>query len=381
MADLDLFSSESVTEGHPDKLADAVSDAVLDLVLTQTPKARVAVETLLGHGFAVVAGEVTPVPSAEAVEKVLRDVVRDCGYTADQLGFNCTSCKVDVRLHGQSSDIAVGVDDGGAGDQGMMFGYACRETPELMPLPITVAHALTAKLASVRRAKPELGLRPDGKSQVTVGYEKGLPKRIAAVVIATQHDEGMSLGQVREIVDAEVVKPVLAEYPDFVDDDLYLVVNGTGVFIVGGPEGDTGVTGRKIIVDTYGGMARHGGGAFSGKDPTKVDRSASYLTRYIAKNVVAAELAERCEIQLAYAIGKADPMSVRVDTFGTGRVSDEKLLKAVKEVFPLTPGAIIKLLDLQRPIYRQTALNGHFGKPGFPWEATDKASDLSFKVA
>ncbi len=375
---LQPFTSESVTEGHPDKLADQISDAILDECLRQDAQSRVAVETLLTRGLAVVAGEITTHAYVE-IPDVVRRTINEVGYTRTEYGFEGDTCGVMVAIQEQSPNIGQGVDTGGAGDQGMMFGFACNETPELMPLPITIAHALTRQLSEVRRANPDLGFRPDGKSQVTVLYENGVPKAIDTVVISAQHDPELTQAQVRERVLEHVVQPVLERFADRVDINAkHYYVNPTGVFVIGGPQADTGVTGRKIIVDTYGGMGRHGGGCFSGKDPTKVDRSACYMARYIAKNLVAAGLARRCEVQLAYAIGVAEPVSVSVNTFGTGAIPDERIVDLIRQMFPLTPLGMIEHLQLRRPVYRRTAAFGHFGRTEdtFTWEATDKAAAL-----
>ncbi|MHB1190963.1 MAG: methionine adenosyltransferase, partial [Armatimonadota bacterium] len=323
-----LFTSESVTEGHPDKLADQISDAILDAVLEQDPCGRVAVETLLTHGRALVAGEVTTTAGVD-FEGVARDVCRDVGYNDARCGFDGGACFIEAHINRQSPHIACGVDTGGAGDQGMMFGYACRETEELMPLPIMLAHKITGELARVRKEQSSLGLRPDGKSQVTVAYADGRPHHIDTIVVSTQHEAGMGQEEVEQIVRQHLLAPLLDKYANYVTGDVRVFVNPTGVFEIGGPEGDTGLTGRKIIVDTYGGMARHGGGAFSGKDPTKVDRSAAYMARHVAKNIVAAELADKCEIQIAYAIGVARPVSVYVETFGTGKISDDEIVRMI----------------------------------------------------
>ncbi len=371
-----LFTSESVTEGHPDKLADAISDAVLDACLKDDPYSRVAIETLLTRGLAVIAGELTTNTYVEIAD-VVRDTILEVGYNNTDLGFDGHTTGVLIAIQKQSPDIAAGVDTGGAGDQGMMFGFACDETPELMPLPIAIAHRLTKRQADVRRSHPELGLRPDAKSQVTIAYdENNNPNHIDTLVLSTQHDPRLTHSDVKAIVDEHIFKPVLAEFDKYVTSDIVKHINPTGIFTIGGPQGDTGVTGRKIIVDTYGGYARHGGGAFSGKDPTKVDRSAAYVARYLAKQVVAAGLASKCEIQLAYAIGVAEPVSVRVETFGTGKYPDVEIGARLKKTFDLTPKGIIELLDLRRPIYRETARNGHFGNPAFGWEKTDRASEL-----
>ncbi len=377
--DKHLFTSESVTEGHPDKLADRISDAVLDAVLEQDSTGRVACETLVTTGLCMIAGEITTKGWID-YPKVARETIRDVGYTQADFGFDCHTCAVLSTVDEQSPDIAMGVDPGGAGDQGLMFGYASNETEELMPLPISLAHKLVAKLTAVRKTDELDYLRPDGKSQVTVEYEGGKPTRIDAVVISTQHGERVEQEQIhREILD-HVIRPVIPGW--MVDADTKYHINPTGRFVVGGPHGDTGLTGRKIIVDTYGGMGRHGGGAFSGKDPTKVDRSACYMARHIAKNIVAAELADQCEVQLAYAIGVADPVSVMVDMFGTGKVDEEKLADVVRGTFPLTPKGIIDYLDLQRPIFKATSAYGHFGREedGFTWEETHKAEVLKFEA-
>ena len=363
-----LFTSESVTEGHPDKLADQVSDAILDAILAQDPTGRAAVETLFTKDRAFIAGEVTTSASVDFIE-IARDVICDVGYTSCEIGIDGKGCEIMKYINQQSPNIAQGVDTGGAGDQGMMFGYASRETEELMPLPIMMAHKITRKLTEVRRAKPELGLRPDGKSQVTIAYdESGNPDHIDTIVISAQHEYGLSQGDVRQLIEEHVLPDVLAEYSRYNKGSIKYHINPTGTFVIGGPYGDTGLTGRKIIVDTYGGMARHGGGAFSGKDPSKVDRSAAYLARYVAKNVVSAGMADRCEIQLAYAIGVAEPVSISVDTFGTGNSSESEIIAIINDCFDLTPKGIINRLGLLRPIYRETAKNGHFGNLNFPWE-------------
>jgi len=371
---LQPFTSESVTEGHPDKLADQISDAILDECLRQDAQSRVAVETLLTRGLAVIAGEITTHAYVE-IPGVVRRTINEVGYTRTEYGFEGDTCGVVVAIQEQSPNIGQGVDRGGAGDQGMMFGFACNETPELMPLPITVAHALTRQLSEVRRANPELGFRPDGKSQVTVLYENGVPKAIDTVVVSAQHDPELTQAQVRERVLEYVVQPVLERFADRVDIKVRrYYVNPTGVFVIGGPQADTGVTGRKIIVDTYGGFCRHGGGAFSGKDPTKVDRSASYMARYLAKNIVAAGIADRVEIQLSYAIGVEQPVSLLLETFGTHKVDPAKIVKRIQEAFDLSPRGIIQFLDLQKPQYLPTAKNGHFGNPSFRWEHRDSVS-------
>jgi S-adenosylmethionine synthetase len=372
-----LFTSESVTEGHPDKICDQVSDAVLDAIMAEDPMGRVAVETLVTTGMVVVTGEVTTKTYVD-ISKLVRATLKDIGYTEAALGFDYQSCGVLTAIQQQSPDIAMGVDTGGAGDQGMMFGYACRETPELMPLPITLAHRITRQLASLRKSKTLKYLWPDGKSQVTVEYENEKPLRIDAIVISTHHRTSVASATIRKDLIKHIIKNSSIIPQNMVDKNTKIFVNPTGRFEVGGPVADTGLTGRKIIVDTYGGAAPHGGGAFSGKDPSKVDRSACYMARYIAKNVVAAGLADRCEIQVAYAIGVREPVSVLVKTFGTGKVSSEVLEAAVRKTFDLTPHGIIKTLDLRRPIYRKTAAYGHFGRSekSFSWEQTDKVQDL-----
>ncbi|MFZ0594326.1 MAG: methionine adenosyltransferase [Bryobacteraceae bacterium] len=370
-----IFTSESVTEGHPDKIADQISDAVLDAVMAEDPTGRVACEVLVTTGICVVAGEITTRTYVD-VPKVAREVIHDIGYTDAAFGFDCKTCGILNSIQAQSPDIAMGVDTGGAGDQGMMFGYACDETPELMPLPITLAHKLARRLSVLRRDGTLPYLRPDGKSQVSVEYIDGKPARIDAVVISTQHGEDVSTEQLRKDVKKHIMEAVLPK--NMVDSSTKYHINPTGRFVIGGPHGDTGLTGRKIIVDTYGGMGRHGGGAFSGKDPTKVDRSACYMARYVAKNLVAAGVASRCEVQLAYAIGVAEPVSVHVNTFGTGRIEDERIVELIRANFKLTPKAIIEQLDLRRPIYRQTAAFGHFGRSeeGFSWEKPNKAEAI-----
>jgi S-adenosylmethionine synthetase len=370
-----LFTSESVTEGHPDKIADQISDAVLDAIIAEDPHSRVACETLVTTGLVVIAGEITT-QSKPDFAPIARETIKRIGYTRAKYGFDCDTCSVLVALDRQSPDIAMGVDTGGAGDQGLMFGFACNETPELMPLPIQMAHNLARRLAEARREGALPYLRPDGKSQVTIEYRDGRPFRVNAVVISSQHDPQVSNEQLREEILARVIRETIS--PELLDRETKYHINPTGRFVTGGPQGDAGLTGRKIIVDTYGGYAPHGGGAFSGKDPTKVDRSAAYMARYIAKNVVAAGLAERCLIQLAYAIGVADPVSVLVETSGTGRIPDGRIAEVVREIFPLTPRGIIETLQLRRPIYRQTAAYGHFGRheEGFTWERTDRAEQL-----
>jgi S-adenosylmethionine synthetase len=370
-----IFTSESVTEGHPDKMADQISDAVLDAVLAEDPTGRVACEVLVTTGICVVSGEITTTTYVD-VPKLARAVIHDIGYTDAEMGFDSKTCGVLNTIQSQSPDIAMGVDTGGAGDQGLMFGYACDETPELMPMPIMLAHKLVRQLSEVRRSGKLKFLRPDGKSQVSVEYIDGKPARIDAVVVSTQHDDEVSTETLREEVRKHIIDPVLPKH--MIDAGTKYHINPTGRFVIGGPHGDTGLTGRKIIVDTYGGMGRHGGGAFSGKDPTKVDRSACYMARYIAKNVVAAGLARKAEVQLAYAIGVAEPVSVMIDAFGTATVPEERITSLVRDSFSLTPKAIIEALDLRRPIYKPTAAYGHFGRsgPGFTWERTDRADAL-----
>lgn len=377
-----IFSSESVTEGHPDKIADQISDAVLDEMLRQDPLSRVACETLVTTGMALVAGEVTTRGYVE-IPDLVRSVIRDIGYNDATMGFDCDTCAVMVALGRQSTDISLGVTEGqglfkeqGAGDQGIMFGYACHETPELMPMPIMFAHQLTKRLADVRRQEIVPFLRPDGKSQVSVEYRLGRPVRVDAVVVSSQHEPDVTYEAIREAIIEEVIKKVIPH--DLIDDRTRYFINPTGRFVIGGPMGDCGLTGRKIIVDTYGGLGSHGGGAFSGKDPSKVDRSASYMGRYIAKNLVAAGLADKCEVQIAYAIGVAEPVSVMVQTFGTGKIPPNRIAELIREEFDLRPAAIIKSLDLLRPIYRKTASYGHFGRelPEFTWERTDRVESL-----
>lgn len=370
-----LFTSESVSEGHPDKIADQISDAVLDAYLSGDPDSRVACETMVTTGLVVVAGEVTSSATID-IPQLVRGVIRDIGYTDSAMGFDADTCSVMVSLDKQSPDIAMGVDKDGAGDQGLMFGYACDETPELMPMPISLSHKLVAEHAKIRAAGEAPFLRPDAKSQVTVEYSGGVPKRIEAVVFSSQHSEDVSNEVLHQFVKERIIAAVIPA--ELLDEKTRYYVNPTGRFVVGGPQGDCGLTGRKIIVDTYGGMGRHGGGAFSGKDPSKVDRSASYMARFVAKNIVAAGLASRCEVQLAYAIGIAEPMSVLVDSFGSGTIPDGELQRLVRQVFDLTPAGIISSLDLKRPIYRATAAHGHFGREneGFPWEGTGKVEQL-----
>jgi S-adenosylmethionine synthetase len=370
-----IFTSESVTEGHPDKIADQVSDAILDAVLRDDPAGRVACETLVTTGICVVAGEITTKTYVD-VPKLVRGVINHIGYNDASYGFDCKTCAVVNMIQSQSPDIAMGVDTGGAGDQGMMFGYACDETPELMPLPIMLAHKLVRQLSESRRSGEVPYLRPDGKSQVSVEYVDGRPQRIDAVVVSTQHHDDATSEQIEADIRKYVIGPVIPA--GMIDAKTKVHINPTGRFVIGGPHGDTGLTGRKIIVDTYGGMGRHGGGAFSGKDPTKVDRSACYMARYVAKNIVASGLAARAEVQLAYAIGVAEPVSVMVNSFGTGKVEDHRLAEIVRENFSLTPAGMIKELQLRRPIYQKTAAFGHFGRTEdtFTWEKTDKAEAL-----
>jgi len=370
-----LFTSESVTEGHPDKIADQISDAVLDAVMKDDPMGRVACETLVTTGLVVVAGEITTKTYVDFSD-LSREVIRDVGYTRAKYGFDSETCGVICAIKKQSDDIAMGVDTGGAGDQGLMFGFACDETPELMPMPIQLAHQLTKRLADVRKSGKIDFLRPDGKSQVTVEYIEGRPARVDTAVISTQHSEKVSQRDLTEAIINEVIKPVIPA--EMLDSKTKFHINPTGRFVIGGPMGDAGLTGRKIIVDTYGGYSRHGGGALSGKDPTKVDRSACYMARYVAKNIVAAGLATKVEVQLAYAIGVAEPVSVMTDTFGTGVIPDSQITELIRANFKLTPKGIIETLDLRRPIYRPTAAYGHFGRtgPGFTWEKTDKAAAI-----
>jgi S-adenosylmethionine synthetase len=370
-----LFTSESVTEGHPDKIADQISDAVLDEVLKQDSKGRVACETLVTTGLAVVAGEITTSAQID-YDTLVRNTIRGVGYDRAKYGFDAETCAVMCTVKRQSPDIAMGVDTGGAGDQGLMFGFACDETAELMPMPIQLAHRLTQRLSEVRKAGKVDFLRPDGKSQVTIEYRDGRPARVDCVVISTQHSERVSNADLRDAVTEHVIRPIIP--PAMLDSKTKYHINPTGRFVIGGPMGDAGLTGRKIIVDTYGGYSRHGGGAFSGKDPSKVDRSACYMARYIAKNVVAAGLARKAEVQLAYAIGVAEPVSVMAETFGTAAIPEEKITSLIREYFSLTPKGIIEALDLRRPIYKDTAAYGHFGRsgPGFTWERTDRADAL-----
>ncbi|MCO7151817.1 methionine adenosyltransferase [Vagococcus lutrae] len=393
MKERKLFTSESVSEGHPDKIADQISDAILDALLEKDPMARVACETSVTTGLVLVFGEISTNAYVD-IQKVVRQTIKDIGYTRAKFGFDGDTCAVMTAIDEQSADIAQGVDDAletrsekdnadiGAGDQGLMFGYACNETPELMPLPIAISHRLVKRLAELRKANVLPYLRPDAKAQVTVEYdEAGLPLRVDTVVISTQHDEEVTLETIQEDIKAQVIKEVIPH--DLLDENTHYYINPTGRFVIGGPQGDAGLTGRKIIVDTYGGYARHGGGAFSGKDATKVDRSASYAARYIAKNIVAAELATHCEVQLAYAIGVAQPVSISVETFGTGKVSESRLVEAIRQHFDLRPAGIIEMLDLRRPIYKKTAAYGHFGRTDadFTWEKTNKASVLKQALA
>ncbi|MEJ9281294.1 methionine adenosyltransferase [Ureibacillus thermosphaericus] len=396
MSNRRLFTSESVTEGHPDKICDQISDAILDAILEEDPNARVACETIVTTGLVLVTGEITTTTYVD-IQSVVRDTVAEIGYTRGKFGFDAENLAVLTAIGEQSPDIAEGVDQAlearegymtdedieaiGAGDQGLMFGFACNETPELMPLPISLAHRLARRLSEVRKSKEIPYLRPDGKTQVTVEYdENNVPRRIDTIVISTQHDEGVTLDQIKVDMMEKVIKEIVPI--ELIDDDTKYFINPTGRFVIGGPKGDAGLTGRKIIVDTYGGYARHGGGAFSGKDPTKVDRSAAYAARYVAKNIVASGLADRVEVQLAYAIGVARPVSISIDTFGTGKVSESKLVEWVKELFDLRPAGIIKMLDLRRPIYKQTAAYGHFGRTDIdlPWERTDVAQLLREKA-
>ncbi len=371
-----LFTSESVTEGHPDKIADQISDAVLDAIIGQDPTCRVACEAIVTTGLAFVAGEITTSCYVE-IPDIVRETIKQVGYTRAKYGFDYETCAVITSIHNQSPDIAMGVDTGGAGDQGLMFGYATNETEELMPTPILLAHKITRRLTEMRKTDILPYLRPDGKSQVTVEYREGKPVRVSTIVVSTQHSPDITLKELREDVIEKVIKPVVPR--ELIDEENIIYhINPTGRFVVGGPQGDTGLTGRKIIVDTYGGVGSHGGGAFSGKDPSKVDRSASYMARYIAKNIVAAGIADRCEVQLAYAIGVADPVSILVDTKQTGKISQDKLVKLVRDHFPMTPRGIIEHLNLRRPIYKKTAAYGHFGRndPDFTWESTELAEKL-----
>lgn len=394
MTERRLFTSESVSEGHPDKIADQISDGILDAILAKDPLARVACETTVTTGLVLVVGEISTTTYVD-IQKVVRETIRKIGYTRAKFGFDADTCAVMVAIDEQSSDIAQGVDDSlefkskdedaldqiGAGDQGLMFGFAINETPELMPLPIALSHRLTKRLADVRKEGLLNYLRPDAKSQVTIEYdEKGLPLRVDTIVISTQHHPDTTLEEVQSDIKEHVIKAVIP--PELLDNETKYFINPTGRFVIGGPQGDSGLTGRKIIVDTYGGYARHGGGAFSGKDPTKVDRSASYAARYIAKNIVAAKLADKCEVQLAYAIGVAQPVSIAIDTFGTGKVLESKLIEAVRKNFDLRPAGIIEMLDLRRPIYQQTAAYGHFGRTDIelPWEQLDKIDALKASV-
>ena len=385
MQDIRLITSESITEGHPDKVADQISDAVLDAILAEDPAARVAVETVVTTGIAIVVGEITAT-TCPNVQKIVRDVVRDIGYIGSEVGFDADTCSVMVSLDEQSPDIAMGVDKStdsasgdkydqiGAGDQGMMYGYACRETEELMPLPITLAHKLTMRLSEARKGGELSYLRPDGKAQVTVEYRGGVPKRVHTVVVSAQHSPDVDIKTLRKDIEEKIIKKAIPA--ELLDADTLIYVNPTGRFVTGGPHGDSGLTGRKIIVDTYGGYCPHGGGAFSGKDPTKVDRSAAYMARYVCKNMVAAGAADRMQLEVSYAIGVAHPISLHVNTFGTGVKPDSELEEIVRKVFDMRPSAIIDTLALRRPIYRATSNYGHFGRPGFPWEKTDRVEEI-----
>lgn len=380
MSDLKLFTSESVSEGHPDKLADQISDALLDACLAKDPNARVAIETLLTRGLAVVAGEVT-VDGYIEVADIVRKTINEVGYTDTELGFDGSTCGVMVAIQEQSPDIAVGVDTGGAGDQGMMFGMATDETTELMPLTLSIAHALTRRGAEYRKAHPSTGLRPDAKSQVTVAYENGVPKYIDTIVFSQQHHPSLTHAQITQLVQENIIDPVLKEYAPYVDGKIIQHINPTGIFTIGGPQADTGVTGRKIIVDTYGGMCPHGGGAFSGKDPTKVDRSAAYMARFVAKAIVAAGLAKRAQVALAYAIGVEQPVSVNVETFGTHMIDPLAIAQRVQQAYDLSPRGIINHLNLRKQVYLPTAKNGHFGNPAFAWESVQLAGVLKEKAS
>jgi S-adenosylmethionine synthetase len=370
-----VFTSESVTDGHPDKIADQISDAILDAVLADDPDGRVACETLVTTGLAFIAGEISTKTYVD-FPRLVRDTIKDIGYTRAKFGFDYETCAVISSIDPQSPDIAQGVNSGGAGDQGLMFGYATDETPELMPMPVMLAHKLTIQLSHARRSDAIEWLRPDGKSQVSIEYDGSVPRRVEAIVVSCQHSDTVTIRELREDVREKIIRPVIPA--ELLDDNTKIYINPTGRFVIGGPQGDCGLTGRKIIVDTYGGIGSHGGGCFSGKDPSKVDRSASYMARHVAKNIIAASLGKRVEVQLAYAIGVTDPVSVMVDTFGTGPVSDEVLTKAVREVFDFTPRGIIRYLDLLRPIFKKTAAFGHFGRtdPDFTWERTDRTDDL-----
>ncbi|MGD9252887.1 MAG: methionine adenosyltransferase [Holophagae bacterium] len=370
-----VFSSESVTEGHPDKIADQISDSILDSVLTDDPQGRVACETLVTTGLAFIAGEITTSTYVD-FPAIVRETIREIGYTRAKFGFDCETCAVISSIDPQSPDIAQGVDPGGAGDQGLMFGYATNETAELMPMPLIYAHRLTRRLSEARRSGEVDWLRPDGKAQVSIEYSGDTPERVEAIVVSCQHSEEIAIDELRSQVLARIIEPSVPA--EMMDDNTKIHINPTGRFVIGGPQGDCGLTGRKIIVDTYGGVGSHGGGAFSGKDPSKVDRSASYMARHVAKNIVASGLASRAEVQLAYAIGVAEPVSVMVDTFDTGELPDERITAAIREVFPLTPKGVVEYLDLLRPIFRKTAAFGHFGRdePEFTWERSDRCSDL-----